>query len=60
MISVKTMADPKTNVILSGDSKQLGPIVRSPIARDLGLSQSYLDRLMSNQIYNEDTGNGIT
>ncbi|KAI0093451.1 P-loop containing nucleoside triphosphate hydrolase protein [Irpex rosettiformis] len=60
MISVKTMADPKTNVVLSGDSKQLGPIVRSPIARDIGLSQSYLDRLMANPIYDEAEGRGIT
>ncbi|KAI0093452.1 P-loop containing nucleoside triphosphate hydrolase protein [Irpex rosettiformis] len=60
MISVKTMADPKTNVVLSGDSKQLGPIVRSPIARDLGLSQSYLDRLMANPIYDETEGRGLT
>ncbi|KAI0693032.1 P-loop containing nucleoside triphosphate hydrolase protein [Cytidiella melzeri] len=60
MISVKTMADPKTNVILSGDSKQLGPIVRSPIARDLGLSQSYLDRLMANPVYDEVEGKGVT
>jgi helicase MOV-10 len=60
MISVKTMADPKTNVILSGDSKQLGPIVRSPVARDLGLSKSYLDRLMANPIYDERDGSGKT
>ena len=60
MISVKTMADPRTNVILSGDSKQLGPIVRSPIARELGLTQSYLDRLMENPIYDETEGRGTT
>lgn len=60
MISIKTMADPNTNVVLSGDCKQLGPIVRSPVARDLGLAQSYLDRLMANDIYNEETGKGTT
>ncbi|KAI0344524.1 P-loop containing nucleoside triphosphate hydrolase protein [Trametopsis cervina] len=60
MISIKTMADSDTNVILSGDDKQLGPIVRSPVARDLGLSQSYLDRLMANSIYDEITGKGVT
>lgn len=60
MISVKTMADPDTNVVLSGDSKQLGPIVRSPIARDLGLSQSYLDRLMANPVYDETEQRGVT
>ncbi|KAI0344525.1 P-loop containing nucleoside triphosphate hydrolase protein [Trametopsis cervina] len=60
MISVKTMADPTTNVILSGDSKQLGPIVRSPVCRELGFTKSYLDRLMENPIYDEVTGSGIT
>lgn len=60
MISVKTTAGPRTNVVLSGDSKQLGPIVRSPVARELGLNQSYLDRLMANPIYDEQSGKGIT
>ncbi|KAI5120592.1 hypothetical protein M0805_008070, partial [Coniferiporia weirii] len=60
MIPVKTMADNKTNVILSGDVKQLGPIVRSAVARELGLGVSYLDRLMLNPIYDEVGGNGTT
>ncbi|KAI5120593.1 hypothetical protein M0805_008071 [Coniferiporia weirii] len=60
MIPIKTLADVKTNVILSGDSKQLGPIVRSPVARELGLSTSYLDRLMANPIYEEKEGRGVT
>ncbi|KIY67638.1 RNA helicase [Cylindrobasidium torrendii FP15055 ss-10] len=46
MISIKTMADNKTNVILSGDPKQLGPIIRSPVAKELGLEVSYVERLM--------------
>jgi helicase MOV-10 len=60
MISIKTMADRRTNVILSGDMKQLGPIVRSPVARELGLSTSYLDRLTSNPVYDEVQGHGKT
>ncbi|THH04904.1 hypothetical protein EW145_g5188 [Phellinidium pouzarii] len=60
MIPIKTMADNKTNVILSGDIKQLGPIVRSRVARELGLGTSYLERLMSNPIYDEVAGRGIT
>lgn len=51
-ISFKAMADAKTNVILSGDPNQLGPIIRSGIARQLGLEKSYLERLMDRDAYN--------
>jgi helicase MOV-10 len=60
MVAVKTMADEATNVVLSGDMKQLGPIVRSPVARELGLAMSYLDRLMGNEVYDEKAGHGKT
>lgn len=60
MVSVKTMADNDTNVILSGDPKQLGPIIRSAVARELGLEKSYLARLVERDMYNEDNGHGIT
>ena len=52
LVPVRTMADAKTNVILSGDPKQLGPVIKSSIANELGLGQSYLERLMSRQVYN--------
>jgi len=57
-VSIKTMADTKTNVILSGDPKQLGPIIRSGIAVGLGLEQSYLERLMNREAYGLAIGNG--
>lgn len=58
-VSVKMMADTKTNIILSGDPKQLGPIIRSGIARELGLEKSYLERLMDRDVYDyRKTGNG--
>lgn len=61
MITVKTMADNATNVILSGDPKQLGPIIRSSVARQLGLETSYLERLMRRGIlYDEKQGYGKT
>ena len=57
-LSIKTLADNKTNVILSGDPKQLGPVIRSGIARALGLEKSYLERLMDRDVYNIQTGRG--
>ena len=51
LVSIRTMAGPRTNVVLSGDPKQLGPIIRSGIAIELGLGQSYLERLMSLDAY---------
>ena len=59
MIAVKTMADNSTRVILSGDHKQLGPIIRSNVARALGLETSYLERLMSRSEYDEVHNFGI-
>ncbi|KAK7046911.1 Rna helicase [Favolaschia claudopus] len=58
MIAIKTMADNNTNVVLSGDPKQLGPIIRSAIARELGLEISYIERLMQREIYDETAGYG--
>lgn len=60
MIPIKTMSDGRTNVILSGDPKQLGPIVRSDLALTLKLGVSYLDRLCETQTYDESQMNGIT
>ena len=60
MVPIKTMANAKTNIILSGDPKQLGPIIRSPVARELGLGKSYLERMMERQVYDEKAGHGKT
>ncbi|KIP01837.1 hypothetical protein PHLGIDRAFT_112706 [Phlebiopsis gigantea 11061_1 CR5-6] len=60
MVVIKTLADECTNVVLAGDHRQLNPIVRSPLARDLGLKLSYLERLMNMPIYDEHTGKGRT
>lgn len=59
MISIRTMAGPKTNVVLSGDPKQLGPIVRSDVALKFGLGVSYLDRLMQRSVYDLETQRGV-
>lgn len=60
MIAVKTIAGNNTNVILSGDPKQLGPIIRSAVARALGLEKSCLERLMERTVYDEIQGYGLT
>jgi len=59
MIAVKTMADNDTRVILSGDHKQLGPIIRSNVTRALGLETSYLERLMGRDGYDGAQNHGI-
>ncbi|KAG8924963.1 hypothetical protein FRC01_010849 [Tulasnella sp. 417] len=51
MIPIKLNAGPRTSIILAGDPKQLGPVIRSPVARQLGLDRSYLERLMSLPMY---------
>ncbi len=60
MIAIRTMAGPKTNVVLSGDPRQLGPIVRSTVATKLGFALSYLDRLMNRDIYQLENWEGKT
>ncbi|CAA7269336.1 unnamed protein product [Cyclocybe aegerita] len=57
-VSIKMMADPQTNIVLSGDPKQLGPIIRSGVARALGLETSYLERLMNRDAYSVPIGHG--
>jgi len=60
MIPAKLNAGPQTNIILAGDPKQLGPIIRSPVALRLGLGVSWLDRLMALPIYEPERYNGVT
>lgn len=54
MISIKQLSGPNTNVVLAGDPKQLGPIVHSRAAQELGLQLSFLDRLMARPAYRDD------
>jgi helicase MOV-10 len=55
MVVVKNTAIASTKLILSGDPKQLRPIVHSVIADELGLSVSYLERLMDCEAYQGST-----
>ncbi|KAK7684935.1 hypothetical protein QCA50_011770 [Cerrena zonata] len=60
MASIKLLSDNTTNVILSGDPMQLGPIIRSPVARILKFDLSYLERLMNMPLYNDRSWRGKT
>ena len=41
-------------VVLAGDPMQLGPVLRSSIAKDYGLQLSYLERVMDMDLYKRD------
>ncbi|THV07183.1 P-loop containing nucleoside triphosphate hydrolase protein [Dendrothele bispora CBS 962.96] len=58
MVSIRGMADKKTNVVLSGDPKQLGPVIRSTVASQLELGKSFIERLMESEVYDEESGYG--
>ncbi|KAG8954856.1 hypothetical protein FRC04_010339 [Tulasnella sp. 424] len=60
MIPIKLNAGQRTTVVLAGDPKQLGPIIRSSVARKLGLERSYLERLMSQPMYELKENRGVT
>ncbi|XP_023681367.1 putative helicase mov-10-B.1 isoform X2 [Paramormyrops kingsleyae] len=53
IISIAGLLQAETGqVVLAGDPKQLGPIIRSTLAKEYGLDLSLLERLMSrNQLY---------
>ncbi|XP_043098693.1 putative helicase mov-10-B.1 [Puntigrus tetrazona] len=53
IIGVAGLLDPeKGQLVLAGDPKQLGPVLRSPLAQLHGLGQSLLERLMKqNALY---------
>ncbi len=45
-----------TQLVMAGDPKQLGPIVRSPMAQQYGLGVSALERLMDRPVYAKRPG----
>jgi len=48
---VATLLSSKTQLVLAGDPKQLGPVIHHSHAKVHGLATSYLERLMSREIY---------
>jgi helicase MOV-10 len=61
MIPIMGFSNAFTNIILTGDPNQLGPIIKSPTAARAGLGKSYLGRLMlMDEVYGPDTQAGKT
>lgn len=60
MTAMKTITTPSTQLVLCGDPKQLGPIITSSVARELGMGVSFLERLMERDVYNERLWRGRT
>lgn len=60
VIAIAGLLDPKNGqLVLAGDPKQLGPILRSPFALQHGLGLSLLERLMQhNTLYQKSTDSG--
>ena len=48
-------AAPNSKVILAGDPKQLGAVVKSGLAKKSGLDVSLVERLMENKLYEQKT-----
>ncbi|XP_023164145.2 helicase MOV-10-like [Drosophila hydei] len=54
LLGIVNFKDPSCHIILSGDHKQLGPVVVSKCAAKLGLGQSLMERLMLSKHYEVD------
>ncbi|NXQ91166.1 M10L1 helicase, partial [Nyctibius grandis] len=54
LIPVGLISEANGQVVLVGDPKQLGPVIKSKIALNFGLNMSLLERLTSREIYLRD------
>ncbi|KAJ3047080.1 hypothetical protein HK097_000254 [Rhizophlyctis rosea] len=50
----------RSQVILAGDPKQLGPIIRSRVAKAWGLDKSYLERITDLPVYSTTTSPSLS
>ncbi|GAQ81308.1 RNA helicase SDE3 [Klebsormidium nitens] len=57
-VPLACFATRETVVALAGDHQQLGPVVRSPLARKYGLGVSYLERLCGLPLYCPEDDDG--
>ncbi|XP_054090989.1 putative helicase mov-10-B.1 isoform X2 [Zeugodacus cucurbitae] len=55
LIALTSVNTKNCRVILSGDTKQLGPVVMSPKAAELGLKYSLMERLLERNLYAVNT-----
>jgi len=58
LVSLAGLITKNTSVTLVGDPKQLGAVVRSPLALKYGLDKSLLERLVGENIYERDKKTG--
>ncbi|MCO5562977.1 hypothetical protein L7F22_016613 [Adiantum nelumboides] len=58
LIALANFLTENTVVVLAGDHQQLGPIIRSPIAKKFGLGISLLERLSNRPLYNYSSERG--
>ena len=54
LIALSGLLSSQTRLIMAGDPKQLGPVIRSDLAKRHGLNISLLERLMGLEMYNMD------
>lgn len=48
----------EAQIILAGDPRQLGPVIRNRRSSALGYATSYIDRLMNCELYKVDVNSG--
>ncbi|OWK58527.1 putative helicase Mov10l1 [Lonchura striata] len=54
LIPIGLISEADGQIILVGDPKQLGPVIKSKLAESFGLSMSLLERLSSRELYMRD------
>nr|XP_054487262.1 RNA helicase Mov10l1 [Agelaius phoeniceus] len=54
LIPIGLISEADGQIILVGDPKQLGPVIKSKLAQSFGLSMSLLERLSSRELYLRD------
>lgn len=59
LVGITTVLTPNSCLIISGDNKQLRPILKSKRAEELGLGISLLDRLLERDCYRIDVNTGL-
>ncbi|XP_055790486.1 RNA helicase Mov10l1 isoform X1 [Salvelinus fontinalis] len=56
LIPLGLLSERDGQIVLAGDPRQLGPIVKSKLAQAFGLGMSLLERLMANPLYSRENG----